>query len=234
VAGVLDHAALGIGQEHFPSHVQATSGMLACCLSGVRFPRGILRSRLTDKQCVPVPIRAHDQLRRDRRTLKGAMPLDFQQSPRLGRHMHVCAVLVKPDIPTHRVLAHVNRVPAVGRLEAREATRHAQVFQLKVALERLAESRSASVCTVVAGTVSPPRPLKRAVKAYFVGNVPSAAYCAFNASSISLSMARASVRQAINCWRCARFGYSRYANVRTSYSYHRGCEAAKPRGTSIV
>ena len=41
------------------------------------------------------------------------------------------------------------------------------------------ERRSASICTVVAGTYSPPRPLNCAVKSYLLGNVPSCSYCCF-------------------------------------------------------
>ena len=44
-------------------------------------------------------------------------------------------------------------------------------------------SRVASVGTVVASAASPPRPLKRAVRASFVGNVPSASYGAFRSAS---------------------------------------------------
>jgi hypothetical protein len=45
-------------------------------------------------------------------------------------------------------------------------------------------------------------------------------------------MARDSIRQAIKCWRCASFGYSRYSNVRMLYLYR--IEHARIKGVVLV
>src|SRR5258708_10836100 len=55
--------------------------------------------------------------------------------------------------------------------------------------------RSASICTVQAGTCSPPRPAKNFVKSYLLGKVPFSSYCAFVISSISLYRMRYSRKQ---------------------------------------
>ena len=54
---------------------------------------------------------------------------------------------------------------------------------------------------------SPSRPLKRAVRSSFVGNVPSASYGAFRSASIALEMSRDAMRQVKSCWRSTRVGY---------------------------
>src|SRR5437588_3124154 len=83
---------------------------------------------------------------------------------------------------------------------------------------RALESRSASICTVVAGTCSP-CPLKAASSSYLLGNVPSCSYCALTVSSIPLYMVRDSARQAMSLRDCSFFTNKRYSNVliRTFY-----------------
>lgn len=132
VAWVLDRAAFGVGQKHLQAHIQSDSQMVACCLRRMDLTKGVLGRCLADDQGIPVPVRAQDEMGRHWRAFQGAMQLDLEQAAQLSGQVQMLPVLVQPDITAHRVLAELNRVPAVRRLEAGEAHRKAEVLHLKI------------------------------------------------------------------------------------------------------
>src|SRR5438105_15743358 len=77
---------------------------------------------------------------------------------------------------------------------------------------RLLERRSASICTLVAGTCSP-CPLNAASSSYLLGNVCVCSYCALTVSSIPLYMVRDSERHAMSLRDWSFFTKRRYSNV---------------------
>src|SRR5215472_965604 len=137
VSGILHRLALGVGQKHFQAHVQPNRGMIAIRLSGMCFSESILGQRLTDDQRVPMSISPQHEMRRDGRPFKRAVQLDFEQAPQLGGHMQMRTSFIEPYVAVRFILAELNRVPAVGRLEAREAHRHSQLLEVQGAFERL-------------------------------------------------------------------------------------------------
>src|SRR5487761_2513938 len=146
-ARVFHHRALRIDQKYLQSHIQPNVRMFTCGLRRLWCTLMdaavlILWRRLANNQRVPVTIGAHDEMRRHRRPFQGAMHLDLHEFAQFGRNMEVSAVVVEPHIATRRVLAQLNGMPAIGCLEAGEAHRQTEVFQLKRAFERLAESVS--------------------------------------------------------------------------------------------
>src|SRR5216684_4423492 len=85
------------------------------------------------------------------------------------------------------------------------------------------ERRSASICTVVAGTCSP-CPLNAVSSSYLLGNVPSCSYCALTVSSMPLYMVRDSLKQAMSKRDCSLFTNKRYSNVLMSMFYRKSLE----------
>src|SRR5712692_11212044 len=84
---------------------------------------------------------------------------------------------------------------------------------------RALERRSASICTVVAGTWSP-CPLKASSRSYLLGNVPSCSYCALTVSSMLLYIRRDSLKHCISKRSCSLFVKRRYSNVLMTIFYH--------------
>lgn len=144
VARILDDAAIGVGEKDLQAHVQPDRWVLTCLrlrsgLGGMHGSLLVVWGRLTHNERVPVPIRTQDQMGGHGRAHQRAVELDLQQPSQLGRHMQMRPVHIQPDITAERVLAQLNRVPAIGRLEAWKADRHSQVLHLEIAFERLAE-----------------------------------------------------------------------------------------------
>lgn len=139
VARILDHAAVGVGQEHFQTHIQPNGRMVAFKPLRMHDALLILRRRLADDQRIPMVVGAQYQMRRHWRAHQRAVHLDLEQLAEFGGYMQVRAVVIQPDIPAHSVLAQLDAVPAVGHFEAGKATGQAHVFQLKRAFERLAQ-----------------------------------------------------------------------------------------------
>src|SRR6266568_9261529 len=171
---VLNCVAFAIGEEGFQPHINADSRMLT---------RGWFMSvvwlSLTHDQGVPMPISTMHQANRLRGTLNGAMQLDLEQLTQFSRDMHMLVISIQPHITACPVLSELDGVPAIGLLETWEPTLGMpNSFAARYRLRDFV-SLSASICTVVAGTCSPPRLLNRAVRSYFVGNVPSCSYCCF-------------------------------------------------------
>ena len=71
--------------------------------------------------------------------------------------------LMQPHIAVRFILAELDTMRAVGRLEARKAGGQTQLLHLKETLERLAEAVGQGLHGG-GGYLSPPRPLKRAVR----------------------------------------------------------------------
>src|SRR5437899_1502057 len=94
---------------------------------------------LADDQRVPMVIRSQDQMRGDGCAYERAMQLDLEQPPQFGGHMQMLPVVIQPHIAVHFILAELDTMPAVGRLEARKAAGQTQLLHLKETLERLAE-----------------------------------------------------------------------------------------------
>jgi hypothetical protein len=83
----------------------------------------------------------------------------------------VLAVFVQPHVTAGGVLAELDGTP------------NSRIFKKRLSALLI---QSDNICTVVAGTASAPRPLKRLFRSYFERNVPSASYCAFSSANISL------------------------------------------------
>ena len=96
------------------------------------------------------------------------MQLDLEEMSDLLGHNEVFLILMQ--IAVFAILPQLDGVPAIGLFEAREANhQECMLFGSEKRLSDL-ESRSASICTVVAGTCSP-CPLKAASSSYLLGNV---------------------------------------------------------------
>ena len=142
VSGILHCAALGVRQKYRQADIQTNRCVLADLLLRVNASHFILRQGLTDDQCIPVAIRTQHEVCGHGRPFHGAVQFDLEQLAQFGRDMQVLAVIVQPHVAAHRVLAQLDTMPAVWRLEAGEANRQAQVFHLKIPFECLAETVS--------------------------------------------------------------------------------------------
>jgi hypothetical protein len=85
--------------------------------------------------------------------------IDLQAASELLRDSQPSRIRVEVYVPPRAVLSKPNRMPAVGSLEARETHLLSKLATAEKRLRALSR-RSASVCTVLCGTCSPPRPLK--------------------------------------------------------------------------
>ncbi len=66
----------------------------------------------------------------------GRCSLILSNVAQLGGHMQMFTFLMQPHIAVRFILAELDTMPAVGRLEARKAARASQLLHLKETLER--------------------------------------------------------------------------------------------------
>jgi hypothetical protein len=137
LARVGNGLALRIGQEDFQAHVQANARMRARLAV---FLTLLGLSWLTNDQGIPLSIRTQDQVGGLGGTLKRAMHLDFEQQPQLGRDMQMLAVCIQPDVAALCILAQLDALLAIGRLETWEATGDALLFEGEIPFERFIQS----------------------------------------------------------------------------------------------
>jgi hypothetical protein len=129
-AGVSNGPALRVSQEDFQAHIQPDTRMRAGL---VRFMVLLWFRWLTGDQRIPVPIGPQDQMTRLGYAFNGAVQLDFQEQPNLAGDTQMLAIVMQAEI--FWMLAQLNAMPAVGRLEAREAARDALLFAREIPSE---------------------------------------------------------------------------------------------------
>ena len=132
-AWVLDRLAFTIGQERLQPHIQTdirmgtSRGKVFC-----------LWLSLTDDEGVPMPISSQDKIDGLGGSFHQAMHLDFEGFAQFGRNDEMFLILMQRDI--FAVLSQLERMPAIGTLEAREAHGLSECFAGQKAFEGFGES----------------------------------------------------------------------------------------------
>ena len=129
--------AVGISKEDFQSNIQPNVRMATRV---IRFLMGSLLWWFTNDQSIPLSIRPQDEMGCLGRAFNGAVQLDFQEQAHLGGHMQVLPITVQPHVSMLGILAQVDAMPAIGVLEAREATGDALLLEHEIPFERLIQS----------------------------------------------------------------------------------------------
>src|SRR5579884_3257276 len=197
-AGVLNRVPFTIRQERFEANINTDSRMSAS--EGRMFG---LHVGLTHDQCIPMAVSPMNKM-------------DGLGGPSMGRCSLIlsafpifagtCKCLLSASSQTSRLVPYWRSWIECQRLgglkRGNPTSARPNSFAARNRLSAL-ESRSASICTVVAGTDSPPRPLKAAVKSYFEGKVPFCSYCTLIVSSISLYRRRDSFKHCMSKRACS-------------------------------
>src|SRR5579884_60357 len=137
-AGVLNRVPFTIRQERFEANINTDSRMSAS--EGRMFG---LHVGLTHDQCIPMAVSPMNKMDGLRSSLDGTVQLDFERFPDLRRDVQVFVICIQPDITAGSILAQLDRMPAIGRLEAREPDiSETQLFRRKKPFECFGESVS--------------------------------------------------------------------------------------------
>ena len=139
IARIGNRSAVGVGQKYLEAHIQPNIRVLtgtSCLLVAFLF------RWLTDNERIPVAIGAQDQMSRLGCALSWPVQLDLQEQAQLRRNVQVLPVSVEPDIAALGILAKLNTMPAIGRLEAWEATGEAMLLECEIPPQRLIQSIS--------------------------------------------------------------------------------------------
>jgi len=133
-AWVLHCIPFAIAQEGRETHINTDVRMRTRDQQMVR-----LWECFTDDQRIAVGISTQDQMDRLRSSFKGTVQFDFHRLAQfLGNHQ---VLLVFMEVHIFAVLPQLDRVPTVGRLEAREPTiRNTMLFRSKEAAEGLTQA----------------------------------------------------------------------------------------------
>jgi hypothetical protein len=161
-AWVLDGLAFRVEEQVSKANVQPNSRPVAFvgCVP-----------KVADDQDVPMSVSTIDQMSGLWGTFERTVLIDRQAASELLRDSQPSRIRVEVYVPPRPVLSKPNRMLAPGSLEARETHLLSKLATAEKRLRALSR-RSASVCTVLCGTCSPPRPLQRCVRSKRLRNVP--------------------------------------------------------------
>lgn len=135
---ILHRVAFAISQEGFEAHVNADVRMRTG--RGKVFGRWF---RLTDNESIPVSISTQDQMHGFRSPFYWTVQLQLEGLSEFRRNMQVFVICIQPRITGSPILPQLDRVPAIGCLEAREPDiRNTQLLRCEKPLERLGEAIS--------------------------------------------------------------------------------------------
>jgi len=132
-ARVCHGPAFGVGQKDFQTYIDADSG--------VRTKSGgmvALRLGLTDDEGVPVSINSEYQVTGVRSSFQWTMEFDLEGRPNLLGDGQMLPIRVQREV--RLVLPQLDRVPAIGGFEAREAALLTEFFPGKEAFERFLQA----------------------------------------------------------------------------------------------
>ncbi len=133
-ARVLDHMALGVREERLESYINADVGMFTRTWS--MFSMWL---SLAHDQRIPMSINTMHQVSRLRCACNRTMQLDLEEVPQFLGYDKVLLVLMQ--VTVFAVLPQLERVPAIGLLEPREAdTRNVIRFRSEETFEGLGKS----------------------------------------------------------------------------------------------
>ena len=133
--GIGNSCTLRVRQKRLQPHIDADIRVRAIARQMLSLGGGFAHN-----EGIPMSIRTQDKVDRPGCSLYGSMQLDLERPPYLGRHHQVLPILMKRSI--FPILPQLERVPSIGRFEARKANLFAQFLTGKKAFEGFTESIS--------------------------------------------------------------------------------------------